>query len=244
MLSIKRRSPRKLQEISDLESSDIVVAESLGKIYDGGETHTVVGLHDVNLSVSAGEFVAIVGPSGSGKSTLLNLIGGLDTHSTGKLLVDGVDLDRLRGDALADFRRETVGFIFQLFNLVPVLSALENVKLPLIPYPSTGVDLDEQARRLLEQVGLGRRLGHLPSQLSGGEQQRVAVARALINDPKILLADEPTGNLDSHAGDELLDLFSQLHHERGMTIIMITHDHNIAARAQRIVELRDGTLVS
>ncbi len=238
-LSIKRRSrPPKRTD------AGMVVAEGLGKVYKGGETRAVVGLDDVNLTIEKGEFVAVVGPSGSGKSTLLNLIGGIDRPTDGKLLVDGVDLDSLSGDALADFRRETVGLIFQLFNLVPVLSALENVKLPLIPYPPKGFNLDKQARSLLEQVGLEKRLSHLPSQLSGGEQQRVAVARALINNPELLLADEPTGNLDSHAGGELLDLFADLHQELGMTIIMVTHDPDIAARAQRIIELRDGRLVS
>jgi ABC-type lipoprotein export system ATPase subunit len=238
VLSIKRRA-RPPQRTD----GGMVVAEGLGKVYKGGETRAVVGLEEVNLTIERGEFVAVIGPSGSGKSTLLNLIGGIDRPTDGTLLVDGVDLGSLSGDALADFRRDTVGLIFQLFNLVPVLSALENVKLPLIPYPPKGFNLDKQARSLLEQVGLGKRLSHLPSQLSGGEQQRVAVARALINNPEMLLADEPTGNLDSRAGGEILDLFTDLHQELGMTIIMVTHDPDIAARAQRIIELRDGRLV-
>ena len=243
LLSLKRRA--RLPRRSDIDiDPGMVFAKGMGKVYKGGETRAVVGLRDINLTIGEGEFVAIVGPSGSGKSTLLNLIGGIDHPTSGDLLVNGIYLDELRGDALADFRRETVGLIFQLFNLVPVLSALENVKLPLIPYPPKTFNLDEQARSLLAQVGLEERLSHLPSQLSGGEQQRVAVARALINSPQLLLADEPTGNLDSRAGSELLDLFAQLHQERGMTIVMVTHDPDIAARAQRTIELRDGRLVA
>jgi len=185
----------------------------------------------------------VVGPSGSGKSTLLNLIGAIDQPSSGSLLVAGSELIKLKADALADFRRQQIGLVFQLFNLVPVLSAVENVKLPLVPYPPKGFSLDKRAKELLAQVGLTGRSNHLPSQLSGGEQQRVAIARALINHPALLLADEPTGNLDSKAGGEVIALFRQLHEQEGVTIVMVTHDPQVAAQAGRVIELRDGRLV-
>lgn len=222
----------------------IVTADNLSKIYRVGDTQQIAALRDVNLTIGRGEFVAIVGPSGSGKSTLLNLIGAIDQPTEGSITVNGADLSQLRGDELADFRRQTVGLIFQLFNLVPVLSSLENVKLPLVPYPPKKFNLDERARQLLTQVGLAGRANHLPSQLSGGEQQRVAVARALINQPELILADEPTGNLDSKSGDELIELFSMLHEQRRVTIVVVTHDMNIAVKAQRVIQLRDGKLVN
>ncbi len=220
----------------------MIVADNLSKVYEGGDTRQVAALRDLSLTIERGEFVAIVGPSGSGKSTLLNLIGAIDQPSAGSLVVDGAELAKIRGDALADFRRKTIGLVFQLFNLVPVLSAVENVKLPLIPYPPKGFNLDKRAKELLTQVGLAGRFNHLPSQLSGGEQQRVAIARALINRPDLILADEPTGNLDSKAGGELMALFEELHREQGVTIVMVTHDPNIAAHAGRVIELRDGRL--
>ncbi len=221
----------------------IIQASGLSKVYVGGDTRQVAALRDIEFTIRRGEFVAIIGPSGSGKSTLLNLLGAIDQPTAGTLRVGEVDLGRLRGDRLADFRRERVGLVFQLFNLVPVLSALDNVKLPLVPYPPRQFNLDHRARELLEQVGLAGRLHHLPSQLSGGEQQRVAVARALINKPDLILADEPTGNLDSQAGEALMDLFNVLH-EQGHTIVMVTHDPALAARAERIIELRDGHLMA
>ncbi len=222
----------------------MIVATALSKVYEGGETRQVVALHELSLSIARGEFVAVVGPSGSGKSTLLNLIGAIDQPSSGSLVVAGSELIRLKADALADFRRQQIGLVFQLFNLVPVLSAMENVKLPLIPYPPKGFNLDKRAKELLAQVGLSGRANHLPSQLSGGEQQRVAIARALVNKPALLLADEPTGNLDSKAGGEVIALFRQLHAEEGMTIVMVTHDPQVAAQAGRVIELRDGRLVA
>ena len=222
----------------------IVVAQYLTKIYRISNGADVAAIQDVSFSINRGEFVAIVGPSGSGKSTLLNLLGAIDTPTSGSLEIDGIDAGRLNDNGLADFRRDTIGLIFQLFNLVPVLSALDNVKLPLVPYLRKGHNLDKQARKLLSDVGLSHRLHHLPSQLSGGEQQRVAVARALINDPILLLADEPTGNLDSKSGSELMELFSSLHRERGMTVVVVTHDVVMASYAQRVVELHDGRLAS
>jgi putative ABC transport system ATP-binding protein len=222
----------------------MVIANGLSKVYESGNSGQVAALRNIDLTIERGEFVAIVGPSGSGKSTLLNLLGGIDQPTSGTLTVNGANLRSLRGDGLADFRRQTVGLIFQLFNLVPVLSALENVKLPLVPYPPKGFKLDRRARELLGQVGLADRKDHLPGQLSGGEQQRVAVARALINNPQIILADEPTGNLDSKSGEELIEIFSALHREQKATIIIVTHDPTIASKAQRTIELRDGRLVN
>lgn len=226
-----------------VNSRSMVVAENLHKLYDGGDGLIVGAIKGVSLTIVAGEFVAIVGPSGSGKSTLLNLLGAIDTPTSGSLQIDGVDLASTSGDRLADFRRDTVGFVFQLFNLIPVLSALDNVKLPLVPYARRGADLDKRARKVLYDVGLATRMYHLPNHLSGGEQQRVAVARALINQPKLLLADEPTGNLDSKSGNELMDLFSSLHRDHGVTVVMVTHDTSMASYAQRIVKLHDGFVV-
>ncbi len=220
----------------------MITTENLTKIYTDGAP--VRALDDVTLEIAAGEFVAITGPSGSGKSTLLNLIGTLDRPTSGRVVVDGVDVGTLRGNALADFRRERIGFVFQMFHLVPTLTALENVMLPLVPYRrGLKFRLEERARELLEAVGLGDRLHHLPGQLSGGEQQRVAVARALINTPKVILADEPTGNLDSQAGAEIVALLRQLNRERGVTVLVATHNEAVAQAADRILRLRDGRLV-
>lgn len=220
----------------------MITTENLTKIYTDGAP--VRALDDVTLEIAAGEFVAITGPSGSGKSTLLNLIGTLDRPTSGRVVVDGVDVGTLRGNALADFRRERIGFVFQMFHLVPTLTALENVMLPLVPYRrGLKFRLEERARELLETVGLGDRLHHLPGQLSGGEQQRVAIARALINTPKVILADEPTGNLDSQAGAEIVALLRQLNRERGVTVLVATHNEAVAQAADRILRLRDGRIV-
>jgi ABC-type lipoprotein export system ATPase subunit len=217
----------------------IIQAEKLNKVYGGGTA--VPALCDISLQVAAGEIVAIQGPSGSGKSTLLNLIGTLDQPTSGRITVDGVDVSSLRGNALADFRRQKIGFVFQLFNLVPALTALENVMLPLLPYRrGLGFKLEERAQALLTEMGLSQRLRHLPGQLSGGEQQRVAIARALINQPHLILADEPTGNLDSKRGQEILSLLHQLNQEQGLTMVLVTHDSAVAAEANRIIRLQDG----
>lgn len=219
----------------------IVQTESLGKTY--GDGAAVCALEEVTLSIASGEFVAIQGPSGSGKSTLLNLIGTLDNPTSGRVVVDGVDLGALKGDALADFRRAKIGFVFQLFNLVPTLDALENVMLPLLPYQrGLGFKLEARARELLTRMGLEERLHHLPGQLSGGEQQRVAIARALINSPSLILADEPTGNLDTKIGEEIVRLLRQLNQEQGLTLVLVTHDATVASQADRIVHMRDGRL--
>jgi ABC-type lipoprotein export system ATPase subunit len=225
------------------EQAMIIQLNNVSKVY--GRNAAVHALKEISLTVPAGEVLAIQGPSGSGKSTLLNLIGTLDQPSAGQIMVDGVAVDQLRGNALADFRRQKIGFVFQMFNLVPTLTALENVMLPLLPYRH-GLDFDlrQRAESLLAQMGLGDRLSHLPGQLSGGEQQRVAIARALINRPRLILADEPTGNLDSKRGQEILSLLRRLNQEQGITILLVTHDTAVAAQAGRIVQLQDGAVIS
>ena len=224
------------------QTQSIELTEGLSKRYDGDAP--VQAVNDVSLTVSQGEFVVIQGPSGSGKSTLLNLIGTLDQPTAGRVVVDGVDVSTLRGDGLADFRRRTIGFVFQLFNLVPALNALENVMLPLIPYRrGLTFGLEARSRELLAGMGLEHRLRHLPGQLSGGEQQRVAIARALINQPKLILADEPTGNLDSKAGEEVVRLLQRLNHNSGITILLVTHDSTVSACAERVIHFQDGAIV-
>ena len=205
----------------------------------GIEVHALRG---VDLSIQRGEFVAIMGPSGSGKSTLMNVIGCLDPPDTGIYHLNDADVTALGGDALARVRNRTVGFVFQSFNLLARTSALENVEMPLI---YAGVDKRERRQRatvLLKKFGLADRLYHQPSQLSGGQQQRVAIARALVNSPAILLADEPTGNLDTASGEEVMDILEDLNRHEGATVIVITHEHEVAARAHRVLTLRDGML--
>jgi ABC-type lipoprotein export system ATPase subunit len=220
----------------------LVQTKNLSKMYSEGSS--VRALDDISLSIALGEFLAIEGPSGSGKSTLLNIIGTLDNPTGGCVVIGGVDIGTLKGDALADFRREMIGFVFQLFNLVPTLNSLENVILPLLPYQrQLKFNLKERARELLMKMNLGDRLNHLPGQLSGGEQQRVAIARALINFPSLILADEPTGNLDTKIGGETVRLLHQLNLEQGITIAMVTHDATVASQADRIVHLKDGRLL-
>jgi len=220
----------------------MIQTRSLCKVY--GDGAAVRALDGVSLSVPAGEFLAVQGPSGSGKSTLLHLIGTLDRPTSGEVWVNGVNVSTLKGNDLADFRRANIGFVFQLFNLLPTLTALENVMLPLLPYRrSLDFDLEARARELLAHLGLKERLSHLPSQLSGGEQQRVAIARALIHTPRLILADEPTGNLDSQSSQEILSLLRRLNREQGITLVLVTHDATVAAQADRVVHLRDGRLV-
>ena len=208
-------------------------------VMSGTEPLTI--LHPLSLQISHGQFVAIVGPSGSGKSTLLGLIAGLDAPSSGSVLIDTVDITRLSEDALARLRGEKIGFVFQFFHLIPSLTAYENVAVPM---EIAGLD-DARARagQLLEEVGLTGRAHHYPSQLSGGEQQRVALARALANDPPIVLADEPTGNLDSANGRHILELLRTIHHARGTTIVLVTHDAELAAIADARLLMRDGRVV-
>jgi putative ABC transport system ATP-binding protein len=205
-------------------------------------TGSLTILHPLNLMIEAGRVAAITGPSGSGKSTLLGLIAGLDAPTTGSIILDGVDITQLGEDALARLRGTRVGFVFQFFHLLPSLTAYENV---LVPMEIAGVPgAATRARALLDEVGLAERAHHYPSQLSGGEQQRVAIARALANDPPILLADEPTGNLDSVTGRHVIDLLLSIHKSRGTTLILVTHDPELAAVADESIALRDGRVVA
>jgi len=204
----------------------------------GGET--INALAGIDLKVSEGEFVTIVGPSGSGKSTLLNIIGGLDTPTIGRIEVDGQDLSKASDRELSLYRNKKVGFIFQTFNLQPTHTALENVSLPLVFAKVPLWRRKRIAREVMKTVGLSDRLRHKPNQLSGGERQRVAIARALVNDPKILLADEPTGNLDSKTGEQIMELLTRLNKERGITLLLVTHDLKTADYADRMLRMRDG----
>jgi len=219
----------------------MLVARDLSKEYRSGDNRLTV-LRDVNFSIPQGALVAIVGPSGSGKTTLLGLLAGLDTPTTGQVILDGSDMTAMNEDQRAQLRGEKVGFVFQSFQLIATLTALENVQVPLELRGESGAG--ERARELLARVGLGDRLDHFPTQLSGGEQQRVAIARAFANAPRILFAYEPTGNLHSDTGSRIVELLEALNRESRTTIILVTHDHALAARAQRIIRLSDGRVVS
>ena len=229
---------------SSQNGASVVRLADVHKTYRSGEmeVHAVRG---VSLEIGRGEFVAFMGASGSGKSTLMNILGCLDRPTHGNYFLDGSDVSRLNRDELADIRNGKIGFVFQNFNLLPRTSARENVELPLLygPRRLTSGELREKADRVLASVGLQGREDHAPSQLSGGEQQRVAVARALINDPEVLLADEPTGNLDSRTSVEIMDIFQRLN-ERGITIVLVTHEPDIASYARRNVVMRDGRVLS
>ena len=219
----------------------VIRTTGLGKVYSPGSEAEVVALRGVDLSVMPGEFIAIMGPSGSGKSTLMNLIGCLDTPSSGQYLCDGVDVATLDAEELATLRRDKIGFVFQGFHLLPRMSALDNVAMPLGYARVPPAERHGRARAALEAVGLGARVDHRPNELSGGQQQRVAIARALINNPPVLLADEPTGALDSRTGEEILALFKRLRDD-GHTVVLITHDAHVAAHADRVCVMRDGEL--
>lgn len=219
----------------------IIRMEHVHKCYASGHAQ-VHALRDVSLTVAPGDYLAITGASGSGKSTLMNLLGCLDTPDTGHLWIAAQDTRGLSADALAVLRNRVIGFVFQNFNLLPRTSALENVETPLIYSGLNKKERQTRAREMLQRVGLGDRINHVPSQLSGGQQQRVAVARALINRPRLLLADEPTGNLDSATTDDILRLFDVLNREQAVTIVLITHEHDVAARAKRRLVMRDGQL--
>ncbi|HVW18670.1 MAG TPA: ABC transporter ATP-binding protein [Solirubrobacteraceae bacterium] len=215
----------------------------LVKVYGAGDVR-VEALRGVDLTVDAGELVAIMGPSGSGKSTLLHVVGALETATSGTVRIAGADLGGLGDDALTRLRREHLGFVFQFFNLLPSLTALENAYLPALIARRQGPELRDRTRELLARVGLAGREGHVPAELSGGEQQRVSIARALLLSPQLVLADEPTGNLDSHAGAQVLELLSAVARHDGRTVVMVTHDPGAAAIADRVVFLRDGLVVS
>jgi putative ABC transport system ATP-binding protein len=220
----------------------LITAENLTKTYGNGEA-AVTALAGVSLSVEAGEFVAIMGPSGCGKSTLMHLLGGLDRPTSGIVRIDGQDLTTLTDKALTELRRRRIGFIFQFYNLIPVLDAAENAALPLLLDGTAKAAAAGRGVEWLTRVGLSSRTRHRPSQLSGGQQQRVAVARALVADPALVLADEPTGNLDTRSSDEIAALLKRISGEWGRAVIMVTHDPRIAAYADRIVFLKDGTIV-
>ncbi|WP_028594309.1 ABC transporter ATP-binding protein [Paenibacillus assamensis] len=218
---------------------EILRVENLSKTYGDGET-AVTALNHISFTVQKGEFVAIIGPSGSGKSTLLHILGGVDTPTSGKVIVDNTDIYAMDETALAIFRRRQIGLIYQFFNLIPVLNVEENITLPLL-LDGREVNQDNLSN-IVEILGLQQRLNHLPNQLSGGQQQRVSIGRALINSPAIVLADEPTGNLDSKNSADVIKLLKQLHKERNQTLIVITHDENIALQADRIISIQDGMI--
>ncbi len=215
--------------------------DGVKKVYDMGHGLQVEALRGIDLTILQNEFVSILGPSGSGKSTLLHIMGLLDSPSAGKRYIDGIETSTMKEDEQARVRGDKIGFIFQTFNLIPSLTALENVELPLMLRKKDGVQRRKKASALLETVGLGERLDHHPNQLSGGQRQRVAIARALVNDPEIILADEPTGNLDSKTGRDILQLLSGLH-EQGKTIVIITHDEYITKVTKRVVRIKDGMI--
>ena len=233
---------RPMRETQNPAATPVIEMSDIRKTYDTGKVK-VDALKGIDLSVSSGEFLAVVGPSGSGKSTLMNLIGCLDTPSGGRYRLAGEDVSSLSRDELADIRNRRVGFVFQNFNLLPQISAFENVELPLLFGGISPRKRSARVTELLEKVGLADRADHRPTELSGGQMQRVAIARALAMDPDIVLADEPTGNLDTVSGGDVMSLFSDLW-KQGRTLVVITHDMSLARRASRIVEVRDGKIIS
>ena len=221
----------------------VIEAKNLSRIYQDGES-TIHAVDKINLSVEAGEFTAIIGPSGSGKTTLLNLIGGLDSPSEGTVVVDGKEIHELRDNALINFRLRHIGFVFQAYNLIPVLSAQENVEFIMLLQGQSAKEREARARELLNAVGLENQMHKRPSELSGGQQQRVAVARALASKPTFVLADEPTANLDSKSTEDLLDIMHRLNKEEGITFLFSTHDQRVIDRAERLIYVEDGKIKS
>lgn len=226
-----------------MQSRTVIDAHNLSKIYNP-ETVPVYAVNEVHLHLERGEFTALVGPSGSGKTTLLNLIGGLDTPNTGKVVINGTDITGLSSNALIDFRLHNIGFVFQAFNLIPVLTAGENIEFIMLLQKIPKPERDRRVRELLDSVGLPDKMNTRPNQLSGGQQQRVAVARALASKPQFILADEPTANLDSHSASTLLDIMEKLNKEERMTFLFSTHDQRVIERARRVVTLVDGRIAS
>jgi putative ABC transport system ATP-binding protein len=220
----------------------VLQLENVSKIYNMDGVF-VKALDNISLSIGRGEFVSIIGPSGSGKSTLMHIIGCLDVPTSGKVILEDHEISKMSERELAKIRNKKIGFVFQQFNLLSRTSALENVILPLIYNGTPTSQIEKKAREALEKVGLGNRLDHHPNQLSGGQQQKVAIARALVTDPAIILADEPTGNLDSKSGSEVMEIFKKLH-QQGRTIVLVTHDQNVASQAQRTIKLKDGRIVN
>ncbi|MBN2489045.1 MAG: ABC transporter ATP-binding protein [Methanosarcinaceae archaeon] len=221
----------------------MIETSGLSKYYTFGSGGRITALNDVSITISGGEFVSIVGPSGSGKSTLLNIIGCLDQPSTGDIYLDNARLDYGNAASLVQLRRHTIGFVFQAFNLISSMNAMENVAYPMyfnrVPKPQR----EKRSLELLESMGLGERALHLPSELSGGEQQRVAIARALVNNPRIILADEPTGNIDSKNGKKIIELMKQVNRDQGITFLVVTHDMKMAENASRVIKMVDGEIV-
>ncbi|MFA6035921.1 MAG: ABC transporter ATP-binding protein [Candidatus Micrarchaeia archaeon] len=224
-----------------VKAKEVVRLEGISKSYMMG-TYKLEVLKGINLTLNDDDFISIMGPSGSGKSTLMHSIGLLDVPTTGKVWIDGRDTSKLGEDELARLRGEKIGFVFQFFYLISTLSATENVQLPMIFLGVPQEKREARAQELLERVGLAKRMHHRPSEMSGGERQRVAIARALANRPSLLLADEPTGNLDSKSGGEIMDLFKELHEQDRITMVMVTHDQNIARHSHRIVKIKDGMI--
>jgi putative ABC transport system ATP-binding protein len=227
-----------MSALPDIQPAHLIEMHELARVYDLGPQQ-IFALRGVNLTIEPGEYVAIMGPSGSGKSTLMNIVGCLDTPSSGSYLLDGVPVETLNDDELAAIRNKKIGFVFQTFNLLARTTALQNVELPLVYAKITRAERRDRAEEALAAVGLKDRMSHQPNELSGGQRQRVAIARALVNKPSLLLADEPTGNLDSQTGREILDLFHELH-SSGNSIIMVTHEDDVAQEAKRIVRIKDG----
>ena len=227
-----------MSALPETSAAHLIAMNELTRVYDLGP-QKIFALNGVNLTIDHGEYVAIMGPSGSGKSTLMNIIGCLDTPTSGSYILDGVPVETLDDDELAAIRNKKIGFVFQTFNLLARTTALQNVELPLVYAKMARAERRQQAEEALVAVGLGDRMTHQPNELSGGQRQRVAIARALVNKPSLLLADEPTGNLDSQTGREILDLFHELH-SRGNSIIMVTHEDDVAKEAKRIIHIRDG----
>jgi putative ABC transport system ATP-binding protein len=223
-------------------SAPVAQLDGVCKVYGSGEM-VVKALDQLNLTVNRGDYLAVMGASGSGKSTAMNILGCLDRPSSGSYRLNDTPVEDLSDDQLADLRNRDLGFVFQQFHLLPQLSALDNVMLPMVYAGVPAAEREQRAQAALERVGLGERLTNKPNQLSGGQQQRVAIARAIINQPALLLADEPTGALDSHTTAEVLDIFDALH-RGGMTVVMVTHEDDVAARAEKIVRFRDGRIVS